>query len=80
MDWNGSAEILSVNIVQTSITNTSHTVTDGFAFDILIVLTWDILYRSSRFMWWEGSAYFEFSTFQQEASMLRLRISPWCVL
>lgn len=42
MDWNGSAEILSVNIVQTSITNTSHIVTNGFVFDILIILTWDI--------------------------------------
>lgn len=34
MDRNGSAEILSVNIVQTSITNTSHIATDGFIFDI----------------------------------------------
>lgn len=30
MDWNGSAEILSVNIVQTSITNTSHIVRKQF--------------------------------------------------
>lgn len=64
MDWNGSAEILSVNIVQTSITNTSHIVTNGFVFDILIILTGDILYWSSHFMGQEGSAYFGFSTFQ----------------
>lgn len=80
MDWNGSAEILSVNIVQTSITNTSHIVTNGFIFDILIILTWDILCWSSHFMGLEGSAYFDFSAFQQEANMLCLRILPWCIL
>lgn len=50
MDGNGSAEILSVNIVQTSITNTSRIATNGFLFDILIILTWDILHRCFHFM------------------------------
>lgn len=56
--------MLSVNIVQTSITNTSHIVTNGFIVAILIILTGDVLYGSSHFTGQEGSAYFGFSTFR----------------
>lgn len=79
MDWNGSAEILSVNIVQTSITNPSHIVAERFPAWLFDHTNLGHFARTFSFPVVKGSACWDFSTFPWRASCLWLHIDKLIV-